>query len=96
MAFPEVPMKRTFLAVVWTLLFANALCGAVPRAADATMHFTVSMAKPQSHCFHVRVVCRGLSGGTHDFIMPAWTPGYYLIMNHAKNVLDFRAADLAG
>jgi predicted metalloprotease with PDZ domain len=28
--------------------------------------------------------------------MPAWTPGYYRIMDYAKNVKDFRAEDGAG
>lgn len=28
--------------------------------------------------------------------MPVWTPGYYVIMDYPKNVLDFRAEDGAG
>jgi predicted metalloprotease with PDZ domain len=89
-------MKKTRFPLLLVLpLLAIAAFGERP-AAGAKMEFTISMAKPQNHCFHVRVRCQGLEDKTHDFIMPAWTPGYYLIMNHAKNVLNFHAADLTG
>jgi len=89
-------MKKTCLSVVFVLLLMETLIYGVTQKADGKLQFTVSMEKPQNHCYHVRISCQGLTGGTHDFIMPAWTPGYYLIMNHAKNVLNFHAADLAG
>ena len=28
--------------------------------------------------------------------MPVWTPGYYVIMDYPKNVVNFRAEDGAG
>jgi predicted metalloprotease with PDZ domain len=83
-------MKKVWLRIAFILLFINTLCYA------EKIQFTVSMAKPQNHCYHVRISCQGLAGGTHDFKMPAWTPGFYMIMNHAKHVLNFHAADLAG
>jgi predicted metalloprotease with PDZ domain len=60
------------------------------------MAFTVSMEKPESHYLHVTLRCDGLKAGNHDFKMPAWTPGYYKIMDYARNVVGFRAEDGAG
>jgi predicted metalloprotease with PDZ domain len=84
-----VPSLRPVLALACMLGFAAAL-------AAAKMEFIISMAKPQSHCFHVQLICRDAGGRTVDLALPAWTPGYYLIMNHARNVLNFSAADAAG
>jgi predicted metalloprotease with PDZ domain len=58
--------------------------------------FTVSMPQPANHTFHVVMRCDGLTGETQDFKMPAWMPGFYRILDYAKNVSNFRAADGAG
>jgi len=66
------------------------------RAAEPAMSITVSMEKPTTHYYHVVVRVDGLKGETHDFKLPVWTPGYYRIMDYAKNVTDFRAEDGTG
>ncbi len=63
---------------------------------QGTLAFTVSMERPNTHYYHVVLRCEGLKGQTQDFKMPAWTPGYYQIMDHARNVLNFRAEDGQG
>jgi predicted metalloprotease with PDZ domain len=68
---------------------------AVPAGAQ-TFSFTVSMPQPATHTFHVVMHCDGLAGEFHDFKMPAWMPGYYRILDYAKNVTNFRAADGTG
>lgn len=60
------------------------------------MAFTVSMPQPASHVFHVTFRCDGLKGETQDFKMPVWTPGYYRVIDYARNVTNFRAEDGAG
>lgn len=60
------------------------------------MAFTVSMPRPESHVFHVSFRCEGLKAEIQDFLMPAWMPGFYRIMDYEKNVSNFRAADGAG
>jgi predicted metalloprotease with PDZ domain len=60
------------------------------------MAFTVSMPEPSNHLYHVVFRCDGLKGGAQDFKMPVWTPGYYVILNYANNVENFRAEDPAG
>jgi len=60
------------------------------------MAFTVSMEHPNTHYYRVTLRCTGLQGESHDFKMPNWTPGFYRIMDYAKNVLNFRAEDGSG
>ena len=64
------------------------------RTPESTITFTVSMEQPHTHTYHIDMDCTGLDGQeTVDFKMPAWTPGYYMIMDYARNVLNFRAED---
>jgi len=60
---------------------------------QAAVDFTVSMAEPNNHLYHVEFRCKGIKADTIDFKMPAWTPGYYRILNFAKNVREFAAED---
>jgi len=76
------------------VLFLLVFCGLA--VAETTMAFTVSMEDPHTHYYHVVLHCEGLTGETQNFKLPVWTPGYYLIMDYAKNVLNFKAEDGAG
>jgi predicted metalloprotease with PDZ domain len=60
------------------------------------MTITVSMERPSTHYFHVQLRIGEPGSDTIDVKMPAWTPGYYQIMDYARNVLNFRAEDDAG
>ncbi len=87
------------LAVVLAVTFAASPIPAVAQARAAAaprISITVSMEQPTAHYYHVVVRAEGLKGETQDFKMPAWTPGYYRIMDYAKFVKDFRAEDGAG
>lgn len=66
------------------------------RPAAPALSITVSMERPSTHYFHVVFRAEGLRGETQEFKLPAWTPGYYQIMDYARNVKDFRAEDGAG
>lgn len=82
------------IALCLAILLASSL--AVAQAPRGTMAFIVSMDAPNSHYFHVVFRCEGLKGETQDFKLPSWTPGYYQIMDYARNVLGFKAEDGAG
>jgi len=84
---------RVIMFCVVFLIVASCVFGKNP---GPTMAFTVSMDQPNTHYYHVVLSCQGMKGETQDFKMPAWTPGYYQIMDYAKNVLNFRAQDRAG
>jgi predicted metalloprotease with PDZ domain len=80
---------KTFLGML--LLFGMLAAPAFP--AEGRMAFTVSMPAPESHQFHVIFRCQGLKGESLDFLLPAWMPGFYRLMDYEKFVSGFRAAD---
>lgn len=54
------------------------------------------MEAPSSHQFHLTLKCTNLHQAIADFKMPAWMPGYYQILDYAKNVSNFHAKDATG
>jgi predicted metalloprotease with PDZ domain len=86
---------RTRALLLDMALFLLVFCG-LASAAETTMAITVSMEDPHTHYYHVALRCEGFTGETQDFKLPAWTPGYYRIMDYAKNVLNFKAEDSNG
>lgn len=79
-------MKTALLTLILT-------CGAL---GQGSMAFTVSMEHPASQYYHVLLECDGLPGETQDFVMPAWAPGYYRLLDFEKNVSHFSARDGGG
>lgn len=75
------------------LFFSNAAFTQTPEGA---MAITLDMEKPATHYYHVVFRVEGLKGDAQDFKLPAWTPGYYRIMDYAKNVVNFQATDERG
>jgi predicted metalloprotease with PDZ domain len=69
---------------------------AFSQPAEGTMAITLSMEHPATHYYHVVFRTEGLKGDVQDFKLPAWTPGYYRIMDYSKNLVNFRASDGAG
>jgi predicted metalloprotease with PDZ domain len=70
------------------------LAAAAPPA-GSTIAFTLSMSRPAAHYFHVQMRCKGFPGDFQDVKMPVWQPGYYRIMDFARNVIDFAPHDAA-
>jgi predicted metalloprotease with PDZ domain len=54
------------------------------------------MPEPSIHYYHVELSCRGWIKDTIEFKMPKWMPGYYQIMNYAREVYNFKAYDKTG
>jgi predicted metalloprotease with PDZ domain len=86
-------MKIHCRAIIFSVVFLVAASFAFGQEREESMSFTVSMDRPDTHYYHVEFRCEGLKGETLDFKMPAWTPGYYGLMNYAKSVENFKAAD---
>jgi predicted metalloprotease with PDZ domain len=78
----------------WRALLLLTFAMAAPAA--ARVRFSVAMAEPAKHTFQVTVRCDGLKGELQDFKMPQWSPGYYGILNYARYVSGFHAADAGG
>lgn len=92
-AFPALPKV---LVIAFALALAPSAAAAQAQSAKAGMSITVSMERPTTHYYHIVLRAGGLRGEFQDFKMPVWTPGYYRIMDYAKNVKDFRAEDGQG
>jgi len=54
------------------------------------------MDKPNTHYFHVVMAINNIPGSYAEFKLPNWTPGYYWIMDYAKNVTSFEVSDMDG
>jgi len=63
---------------------------------EGSMEYVLSMPKPETHYYHVIFRCNGIHKDTLDLTMPAWTPGYYQILDYAQNLEHFRASDAQG
>lgn len=67
-----------------------------PAQAQPTLHYTVSMDHPDRHLYHVVLTATNLKGPVIDLRIPAWMPGYYQILDYAKNLSNFRTTDERG
>jgi predicted metalloprotease with PDZ domain len=85
-----VRFPHAFLVCAALLVRAPAAVG------QPTLAFTVSMPQPATHNFHVSFRCDGLQGETQDFKLPVWTPGYYRVLDYARNIANFRAENGQG
>ncbi len=82
--------------IVVSGLFSSPLAFDQPQRARLEIIFTLSMDKPTTHYFHVNLEIRGLKAGYVDLKLPNWTPGYYRIMDYARQVINFSAKDDRG
>jgi len=60
------------------------------------VQFTVTMPNPADHTFHVVMECKVGPHETARFKMPAWSPGYYQIMDFEAFVSNFQVTDQDG
>lgn len=60
------------------------------------VQFTITMANPANHTFHVVMDCKVGPHETSRLKMPAWSPGYYQIMDFESFVNNFQVTDQAG
>jgi len=88
-------ITRRMVPLLVAGLIVAAPC-ALGEPAERAIAYTISMPQPSTHLFHVTVRVEGLRGDLHDVKMPAWHPGYYRMIDYAKNVSDFRAQDGQG
>ncbi|MDD8026084.1 MAG: PDZ domain-containing protein [Acidobacteriota bacterium] len=87
-------LNRWIGCLVFIVLIGAGLAFGAP--AEGTMAFTVSMERPETHYYHVVFRCDGLGGEAQDFKLPVWTPGYYSVLDFARNVVNFEARDGSG
>jgi predicted metalloprotease with PDZ domain len=66
------------------------------KSTPTRIEYTVSMENPNNHYFHVSLIYSGLKEKSVELKLPVWTPGYYMIMDYAKYVIEFKASDGSG
>jgi len=95
-------MKSRFSLSLRHLLIISVLVSRVlllegnPPKNSEKIEYTVSMENPNNHYYHISLTYSGLKENSVELKLPAWTPGYYMIMDYAKYVIEFKAADDSG
>src|SRR5436190_24170210 len=56
--------------------------------------YTLTIKNPASHLYDVEISIKGIRETSISVAIPAWSPGMYRIENYARNVQDFRAANM--
>nr|WP_256451072.1 hypothetical protein [Flavihumibacter fluvii] len=54
------------------------------------------MPRPEAQKIQVAMSCSGIKTDSMEFKMPAWTPGYYQLLNFANFVADFQVTGKGG
>ncbi len=53
--------------------------------------YTIAMPEPHTHLYHVEVVVDAVSAPCLNLVLPAWTPGSYMIREFARHIQEFTA-----
>ncbi|NDK55680.1 M61 family metallopeptidase [Pontibacter fetidus] len=88
--------KHGYTFVLCLLFCLATTATALAQNGKSNMHYTVSMDDPASQTFQVQLHYKKAKADSVDFKMPAWTPGYYQLLNYADNVDNFSASGKDG
>jgi predicted metalloprotease with PDZ domain len=85
--------------LIWCLASSlTVLAAPVATAQDRglAIEYTVKVADIPGQLFHVTTDIRNINQPALDLSLPAWSPGWYVIENYAKNILRFRVTEPGG
>lgn len=57
------------------------------------IHFTVAMTHPEKHCFQVSMRLPPMPKDSFDLFLPRWTPGYYQLLDFARQLSAFHISN---
>lgn len=77
-------LKNSIIAVIILISFSSF---------SSSIHYELSMPKPQNHYFHVEMTLDGFDDKELIVKMPVWAPGSYLVREYSKNVDLVKAYD---
>jgi predicted metalloprotease with PDZ domain len=60
------------------------------------IEYVITMENPNQHYFHVSLNYSDIREKSVELKLPVWTPGYYMIMDYPKYVINFRVTDGTG
>lgn len=93
---PVFEASKAFSRLITLICFGFINIFAHAQKSNVSLTFEVSINDPSTHLYRVALYARGLRQEVVRMNMPAWTPGYYQLMNYASNVENFQAFDAAG
>ena len=88
-------IQLTVILVALILIFVSWKSD-VQKDSGSKIEYSVSMENPNNHYFHVSFTYSGIVDKNVELKLPAWTPGYYMIMDYAKYVINFKVVDIKG
>ena len=94
--FPMFAKKNFALILIFSVMVLPSWGKIAKKNPVTAIEYTVSMENPNQHYFHVSLHYSGLREKSVELKLPAWTPGYYMIMDYAKYVIEFKASDGSG
>lgn len=80
---------RKFSLLLFGIGIALAASGQKP---PQPIQFTVSMAQPENHSFQVTMRLPPMQSDSLDLFLPRWTPGYYQLLNFARQLSGFHTS----
>ena len=87
--------SKTFLLVI--LIAVSAIHNTTfAQQSKPVLHYIVSMPQPTNHKYHLELHASGLNQDTLLFKMANWMPGYYQLMDYAKDVENISVRDENG
>lgn len=84
---------------VFFILFQNAIyCQTVSKVEnkEIKINYSVAFENPESHYLEVVLDFENLKSTETNLILPVWTPGYYLILDTPRYIVDFEVSDSNG
>lgn len=90
-------MKSKTYTILSLMILLLASCAVKESSQTYQISYNVSFDIPQKYLdVEMTYIPSSASGDDVLFKLPAWAPGYYLIMDYAKNLSDFQATDALG
>jgi len=88
--------KLELFASILVFLFSSVSNAETASGKPIKMNYTVSMEAPESHYLDIRLECEGLTETQTSFMLPVWSPGYYMILDIPRHIVDFDVIDSNG
>ncbi|MFM7322546.1 MAG: PDZ domain-containing protein [Armatimonadota bacterium] len=85
-------MKKA--AAVLAAAFSTALCAHA--APPTSIRYTVDIGSPDDRRLHVSMDCSGVRGTPFEVALPAWSPGWYVLNEADKRIVDVAARSMDG
>ena len=89
-------VRLTVISSFFFVLMLSPLVAIAQNIQATKIAYTVSMENPNQHYYHVSLTYSDIKEKSVELKLPVWTPGYYMIMDYARYVINFRATDNSG